>query len=158
MLGVLVGLPSRRLVGDYLAIVTLFFGQAFVIFVNNANRIDFPFFGHNNLTGGSAGIDGIDALHFFGWTADTTRELYFISLGDLRPRDHGVVPRQHVADRPRVARAARGLARGRGDVDPGPAAEADGVRLRRRRGGPGRLHLRVRADRRLSGRLRRRPA
>ena len=42
--------------------MTLFFGQAFVIFVNNANRIDFPFFGQINLTGGSAGIDGIDPL------------------------------------------------------------------------------------------------
>jgi ABC-type branched-subunit amino acid transport system permease subunit len=81
MLGVLVGLPSRRLVGDYLAIVTLFFGQAFVIFVNNANRIDFPFFGTTNLTGGSAGIDGIDPLFIFGWRADTTREYYFIALG-----------------------------------------------------------------------------
>jgi len=80
MIGVLVGLPSRRLVGDYLAIVTLFFGQAFVIFVNNANRIDFPFFGTTNLTGGSAGIDGIDPLFLFGWRADTTREYYFISL------------------------------------------------------------------------------
>src|SRR5580704_10258992 len=34
-LGLLVGLPSRRLVGDYLAIVTLFFGEAFVEFTNN---------------------------------------------------------------------------------------------------------------------------
>jgi branched-chain amino acid transport system permease protein len=81
LLGVLVGLPSRRLVGDYLAIVTLFFGQAFVIFVNNANRIDFPLLGHTNLTGGSAGIDGIDAMFFFGWKADTTREYYFLALG-----------------------------------------------------------------------------
>ena len=44
---------SRRLLGDYLAIVTLFFGQAFVVFVNNANRISFPFVGHADLTGGS---------------------------------------------------------------------------------------------------------
>jgi ABC-type branched-subunit amino acid transport system permease subunit len=80
LLGVIIGLPSRRLVGDYLAIVTLFFGQAFVIFVNNANRINFPLFGHVNLTGGSAGIESIDPLVFFGWKADTTRELYFISL------------------------------------------------------------------------------
>ena len=35
ILGLLVGLPSRRLIGDYLAIVTLFFGEAFVEFVNN---------------------------------------------------------------------------------------------------------------------------
>ena len=35
ILGLLVGLPSRRLIGDYLAIVTLFFGEAFVEFTNN---------------------------------------------------------------------------------------------------------------------------
>ena len=35
LLGLLVGLPSRRLIGDYLAIVTLFFGEAFVEFTNN---------------------------------------------------------------------------------------------------------------------------
>src|ERR1051325_6810831 len=34
-LGLLVGLPSRRLIGDYLAIVTLFFGEAFVEFTTN---------------------------------------------------------------------------------------------------------------------------
>ncbi len=37
LLGLLLGLTSWRLLGDYLAIVTLFFLQAFVIFVNNAN-------------------------------------------------------------------------------------------------------------------------
>ena len=42
LVGLLVGLPSRRLFGDYLAILTLFFGQAFVMFVNNANRIKLP--------------------------------------------------------------------------------------------------------------------
>ena len=35
LLGLLVALPSRRLVGDYLAIVTLFFGQLFVTVTNN---------------------------------------------------------------------------------------------------------------------------
>ena len=35
VLGLLVGLPSRRLIGDYLAIVTLFFGEAFVEFTTN---------------------------------------------------------------------------------------------------------------------------
>ena len=50
----------RAGVGDYLAILTLFFGQAFVIFVNNANRIGFPFFGHVDLTGGSTGSPDID--------------------------------------------------------------------------------------------------
>src|SRR5256885_15788340 len=37
LLGLLLGINSWRLLGDYLAIVTLFFLQAFVIFVNNAN-------------------------------------------------------------------------------------------------------------------------
>ena len=35
--GLLLGFTSRRLLGDYLAIVTLFFGQAFVVFVSAAN-------------------------------------------------------------------------------------------------------------------------
>src|SRR5580693_8837106 len=35
LLGLGVGLPSRRLIGDYLAIITLFFGEAFVEFTNN---------------------------------------------------------------------------------------------------------------------------
>src|SRR5262249_31626198 len=35
ILGLLVGWPSRRLIGDYLAIVTLFLGEAFVEFTNN---------------------------------------------------------------------------------------------------------------------------
>ena len=78
--GLLVGLPSRRLVGDYLAIVTLFFGQAFVIFVNNANRIDFPFFGHVDLTGGSNGLDNIDPLNFFGCKVNTTIKQYYLLL------------------------------------------------------------------------------
>src|ERR687895_589550 len=35
LLGLLLGLPSRRLLGDYLAIVTLFFAQIFVVVTNN---------------------------------------------------------------------------------------------------------------------------
>jgi branched-chain amino acid transport system permease protein len=79
--GLIVGFPSRRLVGDYLAIVTLFFGQAFVVFVNNANRIDFPFIGHTDLTGGANGLDNIDPLNFFGWLVNTTKEYYWFTLG-----------------------------------------------------------------------------
>ena len=37
-IGLLVGLPSRRLVGDYLAIVTLFFFQIFLTLTNNTKR------------------------------------------------------------------------------------------------------------------------
>ena len=48
ILGLLVGLPSRRLIGDYLAIVTLFFGEVFLEFTTNvaptswAGRTAFP--------------------------------------------------------------------------------------------------------------------
>jgi branched-chain amino acid transport system permease protein len=80
ILGLLVGLPSRRLFGDYLAILTLFFGQAFVIFVNNANRIDFPYFGHVDLTGGSNGIANIDPWNFFGFKIDSTIKQYYLLL------------------------------------------------------------------------------
>jgi branched-chain amino acid transport system permease protein len=80
LVGLLVGLPSRRLVGDYLAILTLFFGQAFVIFVNNANRISFPFVGHTDLTGGSNGIANIDPFNFFGYLITTTRQQYYLLL------------------------------------------------------------------------------
>jgi branched-chain amino acid transport system permease protein len=81
LLGLLLGLPSRRLLGDYLAIVTLFFGQAFVVFVNNANRIDFPFAGHVDLTGGANGLDNIDPLNVFGWKVNSTKEYYYFTLG-----------------------------------------------------------------------------
>ena len=74
-LGLLLGLPSWRLLGDYLAIVTLFFGQAFVSFVNNANP--------KGLTGGSGGIADIDQLEFFGFTFKTNQHYYFFALGAL---------------------------------------------------------------------------
>jgi branched-chain amino acid transport system permease protein len=80
LVGLLVGLPSRRLVGDYLAIVTLFFGQAFVLFVNNANRIDFPHFGHVDLTGGSNGLANIDPLNFFGYKVQSTTQYFYVLL------------------------------------------------------------------------------
>jgi ABC-type branched-subunit amino acid transport system permease subunit len=79
--GLIVGFPSRRLVGDYLAIVTLFFGQAFVVFVNNADRINFPFAGHVNFTGGANGLANIDPLRLFGWKINTTKEYYWFTLG-----------------------------------------------------------------------------
>jgi ABC-type branched-subunit amino acid transport system permease subunit len=60
--GWLVGLPSRRLTGDYLAIVTLFFFQVFLTFTNNGDNV----FGHN-LTNGPNGILDVDEFKIFGW-------------------------------------------------------------------------------------------
>ncbi|MHB8643710.1 MAG: branched-chain amino acid ABC transporter permease [Gaiellaceae bacterium] len=73
LLGLLLGLPSWRLLGDYLAIVTLFFGQAFVTFVNNANP--------GGLTGGANGIGNIDNMNFFGLTLASDRAYYYFTLG-----------------------------------------------------------------------------
>jgi ABC-type branched-subunit amino acid transport system permease subunit len=81
LVGFIVGFPSRRLVGDYLAIVTLFFGQAFVVFVNNGDRINFWPFNKTDLTGGANGLDNIDPLNVFGWKVNTTKEFYLFTLG-----------------------------------------------------------------------------
>jgi branched-chain amino acid transport system permease protein len=61
IVGLLVGLPSRRLVGDYLAIVTLFFFQIFLTVSNNSENI----FG-DNLAGGPNGILNVQPLSLFG--------------------------------------------------------------------------------------------
>jgi branched-chain amino acid transport system permease protein len=62
IVGWLVGLPSRRLTGDYLAIVTLFFFQVFLTFTNNGDNV----FGES-LTNGPNGILNVDEFKIFGW-------------------------------------------------------------------------------------------
>lgn len=71
LLGLALGLTSRRLLGDYLAIVTLFFGQAFVVFVNTSNP--------KGITGGANGIADVDPLRIFRWEIASTRG-YFLFL------------------------------------------------------------------------------
>ncbi len=61
LVGLCVGLPSRRLSGDYLAIMTLFFLELFETVATNGNQI----FGHD-ITGGSFGISGVNPLSLFG--------------------------------------------------------------------------------------------
>ena len=63
IVGFLVGLPSRRLTGDYLAIVTLFFFQVFLTATNNGDNV----FGHS-ITNGPNGILNIDEFSIFGRT------------------------------------------------------------------------------------------
>ena len=76
LLGLVLGIPSRRLLGDYLAIVTLFFGQAFVVFVNAAN----PTVRGKGLTGGPNGIADIDPNDLFGYELTTRRQQYWFIL------------------------------------------------------------------------------
>ena len=69
ILGLLVGLPSRRLIGDYLAIITLFFGEAFVEFTNNVAP---------SVLGGPNGIVGIDPISIFGFQITTNGGYYYL--------------------------------------------------------------------------------
>ncbi len=57
--GVILGIPVLKLRGDYLAIVTLGFGEIIRIFMNN---LDHPV----NITNGPKGINQIDPVHFLG--------------------------------------------------------------------------------------------
>jgi branched-chain amino acid transport system permease protein len=59
VLGILLGAPTLRLRGDYLAIVTLGFGEIIRVFLNN---LDHPV----NITNGPKGIGQIDPIEFFG--------------------------------------------------------------------------------------------
>ncbi len=69
LLGLAVGLPSRRLIGDYLAIVTLFFGEAFVEFTNNVAP---------SKLGGPNGITNIDPIKIFGIQLTTNASYYYL--------------------------------------------------------------------------------
>jgi len=72
LVGLLVGLPSRRLSGDYLAIVTLFFFQIFLTATNNSDNI----FG-DDLAGGPNGLINIDPLSLFGHRLEISHDGIF---------------------------------------------------------------------------------
>src|SRR5450830_1459349 len=59
LLGAILGAPTLKLRGDYLAIVTLGFGEIIRIFMNNLNA---PV----NITNGPQGINLIDPIRIFG--------------------------------------------------------------------------------------------
>ena len=82
LLGLLLGLPSRRLLGDYLAIVTLFFAQIYVVLATNADRITLPWNdGPTDFTGGPNGITDIDPISILGYEFGSTRSYLWLSLG-----------------------------------------------------------------------------
>ena len=59
LFGMLLGAPTLRLRGDYLAIVTLGFGEIIRVFLNN---LDHPI----NITNGPKGLNQIDTMTIFG--------------------------------------------------------------------------------------------
>ena len=64
--GIMLGTPILKLRGDYLALVTLGFGEIIRIFMNNWGKTGF------NLTNGPRGINKIDPVTVFGYPLDRT--------------------------------------------------------------------------------------
>ncbi len=75
--GVLLGAPTLRLRGDYLAIVTLGFGEIIRIFLNNLNA---PI----NITNGPQGVNRIDPIRIGGLALDRSQQI----LGITFPATH----------------------------------------------------------------------
>ncbi|HXJ08075.1 MAG TPA: ABC transporter ATP-binding protein, partial [Burkholderiales bacterium] len=76
LFGVLLGTPTLKLRGDYLAIVTLGFGEIIRIFLNNLSR---PV----NITNGPQGIAGIDPFRIDGFSFGSFQS--FLGLGFSAP-------------------------------------------------------------------------
>jgi len=74
--GVLLGAPTLKLRGDYLAIVTLGFGEIIRVFMNN---MDAPI----NITNGPKGINSIDAIHIGGVSLGETWHVAGLSLAPV---------------------------------------------------------------------------
>ena len=75
-LGLIIGSPTLRVSGDYLAIVTLAFGEIFRISMNNLDGQDGP-----DVTHGSNGIPAIPDLNLFGFDFGDRHEVVGILLG-----------------------------------------------------------------------------
>ena len=76
LLGVLLGAPTLKLRGDYLAIVTLGFGEIIRVFMNN---LDHPV----NVTNGPKGINQIDSIKFFGLDLGKPLELMGFKIASV---------------------------------------------------------------------------
>jgi branched-chain amino acid transport system permease protein len=113
LLGLLLALPSRRLVGDYLAIVTLFFGQIFYIIATQGYRVSLLGLNKDlgldranwDITGGPNGIANVDRLGIFGLEASSERAYFYITLTAVVV----VFAALTLANRSRTGRAWRAL-------------------------------------------------
>ncbi|MFJ4669205.1 branched-chain amino acid ABC transporter permease [Kitasatospora purpeofusca] len=74
--GVVIGAPTLRLRGDYLAIVTLGFGEIFRITMLNLNGTTGP-----KITNGSNGIPRIPDLEILGWNLGKPTTIFGFELG-----------------------------------------------------------------------------
>ena len=74
--GILLGAPTLKLRGDYLAIVTLGFGEIIRVFLNN---LDHPV----NITNGPKGLNQIDSIHFFGLNLGKPANLFGLEIASV---------------------------------------------------------------------------
>ncbi|WP_030748646.1 branched-chain amino acid ABC transporter permease [Streptomyces sp. NRRL S-31] len=74
--GVLIGAPTLRLRGDYLAIVTLGFGEIFRITANNLDGTSGP-----DITNGSNGVSSIPNLDVFGFDFGAQHDMGGFTIG-----------------------------------------------------------------------------
>ncbi|MEG2046308.1 MAG: ABC transporter ATP-binding protein [Comamonas sp.] len=74
--GVLLGIPVLKLRGDYLAIVTLGFGEIIRIFMNN---LDHPV----NITNGPKGLSQIDSIQVFGVDLAKRQEIFGFDISSV---------------------------------------------------------------------------
>ena len=106
LLGLLVALPSRRLLGDYLAIVTLFFGQLLVTVYQNGEAMSaLGFTRKYNVTNGPNGIPNIDNFHAFGFHIGSLQAYYYVALVAFLV----VLAAVYLVDRSRTGRAWKSL-------------------------------------------------
>ena len=73
LFGILLGAPTLRLRGDYLAIVTLGFGEIIRVFMNN---LDHPV----NITNGPKGLAQVDSLQIFGFDLGKKSTVFGIEI------------------------------------------------------------------------------
>ena len=75
--GIIIGIPALRLKGDYLAIITLGFGEIIRVIILNLN-----------VTGGGRGLSGIDEYTSFNWVFWITIIVISVIFSFMRTR-HG---------------------------------------------------------------------
>jgi branched-chain amino acid transport system permease protein len=76
LFGILLGAPTLKLRGDYLAIVTLGFGEIIRVFLNN---LDQPV----NITNGPKGLNQIDSIHFFNQNLGRPVEVFGFEIASV---------------------------------------------------------------------------
>jgi branched-chain amino acid transport system permease protein len=122
LFGLLLGSPSLRLTGDYLAIVTLGFAQIFVLLALSMDRVGLPWSdGPVNVSGGPNGITNLDRIDIFGLQLTTVSHYLYLLLVVLLVV---IIVLYHI-NQSRIGRAWRAL---REDA---LAAEAMGIPIRR---------------------------